>query len=315
MTEIEINPGKKRAEIFVEGEKLAALEPQQLWDLSNELREFAIDHADGFTSAAVSEVSVHGRSFKVMPLAHPEFWDLVNSGSWEPDTFSVFDRFITSDTVFLDVGAWIGSTALYGAQLAAETHAFEPDPIAFDELRNNTGANRDADWFRNLHIHRKAIAAESGSVELGSKNAGGDSMSSVLFANEEQTWEVDSVALPTLIEDHNLMHRPLFIKIDIEGGEYTLIPALKTFFEKNNATVFLALHPEFLLESIQASTGGRLAALTTRWRFYKKHVQLLKSLPFDCFEHSNGKAFNKRKHLLKALLLGQFPHSILAWRK
>lgn len=313
MTAIEIKQKENKAEIFIEGEKMASLNPQEIWELSTELRDFAIANASGFSAGAYSDIRVHGRCFKVLPLRHPRFWEMVDAGDWEPETYAVFNRFLNAQTIFLDIGAWIGSTALYGAQLAAETHAFEPDPVSFSELESNYKANSSADWFPKLKIHQKAISTQSGKVSLGSKNAGGDSMSSVLFQDENQAWQVDSIDLPSLVKNDKLNNKPIFIKMDIEGGEYELVPALKSFFETHQTSVFIALHPEFLLEAIQKGKGGIWNGFKVRYQFYKKHKKLLEALPFSHFEHVNGRPFHKQKYLLKALLLRNFPHTLVAY--
>lgn len=313
MTEIEIKKKDTEAEVFLEGEKLGTLSPQEMWDLSEELRDFAISNASDFSAEASSEISVNDYSFNVLPLPHPDFWSLVNRGEWEPETYLIFDRFLHPDSVFLDIGAWIGSTALYGAQIASETHAFEPDPISFAELDANFQSNSNASWFPKMHIHKKAIAAKSGKIQLGSKNEGGDSMSSVLFQDEEQSWKVDSIDLNSLIVERKLEGKPLFLKIDIEGGEYNLIPTLKEFFQTQNVSVFLAIHPEFLLESIRNQTKGIFKEIRVRWAFYKKQSKLINALPFSHLEHANGREFLSRKYLLKSLITGSFPHAIVAY--
>lgn len=313
MTEIEIKKNETDAEVFMHGEKLGTLSPQEIWDLSEELRDFAIANASDFSAKAHSEIEVNDRSFSVLPLPHHGFWNQVNNGEWEPETYAIFDRFLNSKSVFLDIGAWIGSTALYGAQIASETHAFEPDPVSFAELEANFQANKNEPWFSSMKIHRKAVAVKTGKLKIGSKNSGGDSMSSVLFQSEGQSWQVDSVDLNTLIDRRNLSGKPLFLKIDIEGGEYNLIPTLKEFFKTQNTALCLALHPEFLLESLRKQTKGFLKELRVRWAFYKMQSKVIYALPFAHLEHANGRIFKYKKYLLKALITGSFPHTLVAY--
>src|SRR5690554_5025707 len=313
MSEIEINKQDDKAEVIFEGEKLGDFDPQELWDLTEELRDFALSNPDGFLENAEQTIWVNATGFNVHPLNYPEFWDLVNKGNWEPETYAVFDKYIKSDTVFLDVGAWIGSTALYGAQIAAETHAFEPDPIAFKELKANWETNSDRDWFSKLHIYQKALATNTGTAFMGSKNEGGDSMSSLLFADEDQSWKVNTIDLQTFISEKKLQNKPMFLKMDIEGGEYELMPAISNVLKESDTTLLLSLHPEFLLEEIRRNTKGGFREIKTRFAFYKKHRKLLKSIPYRNIRHIDGRQINVQKQLLKALFLGQFPHNILAF--
>lgn len=313
MTEIEIIKRDDKAEVIFEGEKLGDFDPQELWDLSEELRDFALSNPDGFLENAEQVISVNKAEFNIHPLNYPEFWDLVNKGNWEPETYAVFDQYIKSDTVFLDVGAWIGSTALYGAQIAAETHAFEPDPIAFKELKANKATNSNRNWFSKLHIYQKALSIDTGTAYLGSKNEGGDSMSSLLFADEDQSWEVKTIDLQTFIAEKELQNKSMFLKMDIEGGEYELIPAISNVLKETDTTLLLSLHPEFLLEEIRRNTKGSFKEIKTRFSFYQKHRRLLKNIPYRNIRHIDGRPIHLRKQLLKALFLGQFPHNILAF--
>ncbi|NEN24328.1 FkbM family methyltransferase [Cryomorpha ignava] len=313
MTDIEINKKKDKAEVILEGEKLGDFNPQQIWDLAEELRDYTIANSESFSEIPIQNISVGNINFNVHPLNQPDFWNLVNKGDWEPETYAVFDRFIKADTVFLDIGAWIGSTSLYGAQLAKETHAFEPDPVAFSELKSNKEANAEYSWAKKLMIYPKAVSQFNGTAHLGSKNNGGDSMSSMLFADENKSWKVETIDLDSFLKAKNLEGQPLFIKMDIEGGEYELLPSLKVSLQKNKTFLFLSLHPEFLLQSIRAETNGKFRELKTRIAFFKKHNRLIKSLPYSKIQHADGRPINLQKQLIKALFLGKFPHTILGF--
>ncbi len=312
-SEIEIRKGVEKADISINDQNLGKLNPQEIWDLSNELRDFVITNSASFAKLATRSVSCGNFDFQVLAGSHPEFWDLANRGEWEPTTYQVFDRFITRATTFLDVGAWIGSTALYGAQLARETHAFEPDPVAFSELKNNVAANSKTAWRPGLYLHQMAISNFSGAIDLGSRNAKGDSMSSTLLSDEVDSWKVPAQTIKEFVEFNGLEGRELFIKIDIEGGEYELIPSLKSFFSDNNVKVLISLHPEFLLQSIKDSMKGPLKAPRIRAKFHKLHRRLIASLPFENIEHADGRPINTKKQLAKALLLGNFIHEIVAY--
>ena len=69
-------------------------------------------------------------TFLVRADQHQRFWTKVEDGSWEPETFGVFDRFVTRETTYLDVGSWEGPTLLYAGQRAKTAYGFEPDPVA-----------------------------------------------------------------------------------------------------------------------------------------------------------------------------------------
>jgi hypothetical protein len=46
-----------------------------------------------------------------------DWWDSVEIRAWEIETFFVYKTFLTPKSSFIDFGAWIGPTLLYGATL------------------------------------------------------------------------------------------------------------------------------------------------------------------------------------------------------
>ena len=87
------------------------------------------------------KISIGKLNFWVNQDGYESYWKLVNQGKWEPETFSVFDSNINKQTLFIDIGGWIGPTTLYGAQLAKKTLSLEPDPVAFKRLEENLNLN------------------------------------------------------------------------------------------------------------------------------------------------------------------------------
>jgi FkbM family methyltransferase len=189
-------------------------------------------------------VNKNGLSFRVIQSKHQSFWEDVINGKWETQTFKVFERFLSPDVTYLDIGAWIGPTLLYAAQLSKQSFAFEPDPLAYQEILANVNLNPS---ISHVKVYEKLIGITNGKTRLGSRDEGGDSMSSILFSDRETSWLVDSVTLPDFVKAENL-RSPLFIKIDIEGGEFALIPTLTNFFKNYQPLVlYLSLHPQFLI--------------------------------------------------------------------
>jgi FkbM family methyltransferase len=174
---------------------------------------------------------------------HREFWDAYASGRWEPETFALFDRYLDKNTVHVDVGAWIGPTVLYAATRARQVIGFEPDPVAFASLQASVSANPN---LASIEVHQVAIAAARGELRLGAHTTPGDSMSSALFAGNANSWTVPARRLDEF-ENRWPAGAPVFLKIDIEGGEYTLLPALADFVRRHRPTIYLSLHSHFFL--------------------------------------------------------------------
>ena len=173
------------------------------------------------------------------------FWNRVEGGEWEPLTFAVFDRFLDPEHSYIDVGAWIGPTVLYGAHLARHCYALEPDPVAFSRLKENVLLN--APLQRRITLSPQCLSTTCDPVRLGNKtsHAGGDSMSSLLFAGAAVTWEAAGVTLERFLVDHRIGDCS-FIKMDIEGGEFEVLPAIADYLTERRPTLYLSLHPGFV---------------------------------------------------------------------
>lgn len=172
--------------------------------------------------------------------AHAPFWDAMASGRWEATTFRTFDRFLKPEATFLDIGAWIGPTALYAATRCRRVIAFEADPTAAATFRANVAANPALAPL--ITLHERAVAPAEGTVRMGARNAQGDSMSSLLLGDADVTWTVETIT-PAVIAAMLDPGEPAFVKIDIEGGEYGLAEALAPLAQRPNTAVLLSFHP------------------------------------------------------------------------
>lgn len=189
------------------------------------------------------QITVEGNLLQVRRSENAAFWSSYDRGIWEPETFSVFKRFIDKQHSYIDIGAWIGPTLLLGCQLAKRTYGIEPDPVAYAELADNISYNRPLT--NNVELFNMCITPVSGKVSFGSRGAGGDSMSSLLFSGEKTSWVVDGINFQEWIEQNEL-NDCSFIKMDIEGGEYNVLPTMRTYLRKHRPTLYLSLHPHVL---------------------------------------------------------------------
>ena len=194
-------------------------------------------------------------TFQIDSDKHQRFWTKVEEGNWEPETFAIFDRFVKKDATYLDIGTWEGPTLLYAGQLAKAACGFEADPVAFAGLERNLAANPQ---MQSTRIFNLCIAEKTGEMQFGSRSGGGDTMSSLLFSEGQTVWTVPAIRLDEFVTREGLQG-PLFIKIDIEGGEYLVLPSLDPFFRKYRPTVYLSTHPAFF-GSVVSSFFGKLKA-------------------------------------------------------
>lgn len=187
----------------------------------------------------------------------PTFWDRVEAGLWEPGTLAVYRQRVGPGMLVIDLGTWVGPLALYAAALGAEVIAVEADPAALDQLRRNVAVNPDL--APRITILERAVAPEAGTVRLGARRKPGDSMSSALLADAETSWSVTAVT-PAELAAMTAKATRLLVKLDIEGGEYRLLPALAPLLARPGTSLLVSFHPAILRESREAAPRATMAA-------------------------------------------------------
>jgi FkbM family methyltransferase len=186
----------------------------------------------------------------------PTFWDRVDAGRWENGTLAVMRARLDRTSLFLDLGAWVGPTALYGAALGARVIAVEADPAALDQLKRNLAANPAL--AERIEVVPRAVHAQAGAVTLGARRKPGDSMSSTILADASVHWRVPTVtpaALRAMIRDGER----LFVKLDIEGGEYALLPQLAPLLDAPACVTLVSFHPK-ILAALKPGIAEQVAA-------------------------------------------------------
>jgi FkbM family methyltransferase len=202
------------------------------------------------------DIALNGHTFKGDPR-QAAFWTFYSKNGWEPETLAMLRRVLTPSSVYWDIGAWIGPTVLGAAPYCAAVYAFEPDPLAYASLAETVTKNA----FPHVRTFNMAVTAVDGVARMRSFGTGlGDSMSSLLpTASSEASCTVTTVSLDTLLTRLSCPP-PDVLKIDIEGGEFELVPAIRTFLEQHRPTIYLSVHAPFLPADQRATALSRLAA-------------------------------------------------------
>ncbi|MGE0128186.1 MAG: FkbM family methyltransferase [Blastocatellales bacterium] len=260
-------------------------------------------------------VRKNGLEFNVAVNHRIDFWRRLENNVWEPGTFKVFDHFLDRDTTYIDIGAWIGPTLLYAAQRSKASYAFEPDPVAFEELSRNLRSNDEATWRRRIQIYHQAVDHQAGTLRLGNPSGGGNSMTSVLFSGESSSWEVEKISLADFFAEHDLRAGKVFVKMDIEGGEYQLLPHLRELFSQPDLVLYLSVHP-WLLGLLALNLPDKADHLPSKIRrrllIVARHLRLLRALPFRHLYHENGRPISLTKETLRAIVSGNFTTTLVA---
>ena len=206
-------------------------------------------------------ISKHGKHFTVdsTKIRSYKFWKGYVHGGWEDGTFKIFDKFLDKNHSYIDIGSYIGPTVLYGSQLAKHCFAIEPDPIAFQELKNNIELN---DHLKShITLSKYCITDSVGVSKLfttGKLEDGGGSGSTLFpdlddgLVNEGQMnfWEVQTITIQQFIQSLSITDCN-FIKIDIEGAEFNLIPSMSDYLKNQKPTLLIEIHLTFVKDPMK----------------------------------------------------------------
>lgn len=206
-------------------------------------------------------VTMAGRHYRCDP-DHICFWERVSNGSWEPQTFTILDRLLHPEAVYCDIGTWIGPTVLHAAKQCKRVFCLEPDRIAYMYLLQNLKLNH----LENVVPFNMALAVENELRRMASpRGKRGDSMTSLLLPDGVDSAEVPCLQWRTWFE---LIGQPEInaIKMDIEGGEFTLLPTMKNYLAATRPGFYLSLHPHLLPKSERYSAMAELLEVLKVYR-------------------------------------------------
>ena len=198
---------------------------------------------------------------------HESWWNNVSDNTWEPYTFDIIDKYVTKNSVCIDLGAWIGPVSLYLGQKSKCVYSIEPDVEAIYDLQLNVAANPNC----NIYIKNCAISDIDGFLKLGNDQSLGNS--TTRRGQTFNTFNIKCFTLSSFCNINNITHVD-FIKIDVEGSEEIILKDIE-FFKKYKPTVYIQLH-NFWFENKQQ--GNQVA---------KNIAALYKNVYDESFKHIN----------------------------
>jgi FkbM family methyltransferase len=204
-------------------------------------------------------VSLGGHRIRVSPRAgRAAFWRKAEAGGWEDATLRFVEATTDADTIFIDIGAWIGPVSLLAAARAKRVIAIEPDPVAALELEEIVALNEAP-----VEIWRAGIDAAKGSLRLYAKTGFGDTMTSSLGDPSGEAIGVSAVTFEDISAAIGSGPEKVVVKMDVEGHEFKVGDQLVAFARKHGAPLNLSLHPAILYRAARRGTGPLRARLKT----------------------------------------------------
>lgn len=196
--------------------------------------------------AATFAITPRGRRLQVVdtPVARAAAAEFCSG--FEEGTLQFFDTVLPECRRMIDFGAFIGFTSLYAATAVPEVASFEPSPANHALLIANIAANPAL--APRIRVHRHAVGAVDATLPLYAKGHA-DSGSSLFQTVQRATLvrgRADSIvrvrAAADTLEDAGLDGETL-LKIDIEGAEYEVLPAIAPLLARVRPFLHISFHP------------------------------------------------------------------------
>ncbi len=192
------------------------------------------------------KVNINDSSFYVDPKKLDFYWKDISNGKWEPESFVIIDTFLRPENIMIDMGCWIGPLTLYAASKGISVHSIDPDHVAIKDLKENIALNSH---LNNISVYELGISDNDGIEALYARTNFGYSSSSLLNRTRDRL----SVSIPTTtfnkFIENNGINKIDFIKIDIEGGEWKVLPSIsETLRNLKFPTLYISFHFDYLLQ-------------------------------------------------------------------
>lgn len=154
---------------------------------------------------------------------------------------------IKNSKTILDIGANIGTTALYYASINAEAKilAFEPHPITFKRASENIQLNK----FKNIQLINLGLGEHKEIVKLYEVNEHNPGMNRIIAENKNLPYkEIEIDSLDNILSERQISKID-FIKIDVEGFEYAVLAGGKKSIMQSKPIMFIELDDNNMREN------------------------------------------------------------------
>ena len=168
-------------------------------------------------------------------------------GTYEELESKIMEEKIEMGNIVVDVGANIGLHTLNMARIVGNTgqvFAFEPDPSNFEILKKNVKINN----YRNIILEQKAVGDKHGRTTLYQSDHPGKHR---IFPQTEQAKSQVQVELTNLDNyfDSDMTDKINFIKIDVEGLEFSVLKGMKNILKNSKKIkILFEFMPENTME-------------------------------------------------------------------
>lgn len=147
---------------------------------------------------------------------------------WDDFLRPVYDQYLNKESIFIDVGAFIGSHTVYCALKVKAVYCFEPQPNIFYQLCANIMLNKLVNVFPfNMALWHQKTKFEVQQYDNDFVFNGKSTTQAALYVKEKQ----DGYVLGECLDNFNFP-KVSFIKIDAQGSDYNVILGAKETIQR-----------------------------------------------------------------------------------
>jgi len=172
------------------------------------------------------------------------FWKNIYS-NWENETFEIFDKFLSKDKIFIDIGGWIGTTAMYGSRKSKHVYSIEADNKSINDMMINMKTNCNDNY---TLINKAIFNIDNIKIKFGKniylQNSKMNDSTSQIYDDNIVTNEyylIETITIYNILKNIELTEISL-IKVDIEGGEENILNDLFDIHIKYNIPLYISFH-------------------------------------------------------------------------
>jgi FkbM family methyltransferase len=174
------------------------------------------------------------------------FWRDVYA-AWENETFVILDRFLDKSKIFIDIGGWIGTTAMYGSRKSKHVYSVEADIKAHSDMALNLESNCEKNYtlINKALYHTGEIEVKFGKNKFIPNSTLGDSTSQVIDCNDNSTdfYLIKTITLNQIIKNYDIDPTQIsLIKVDVEGAEEFILSDLYALHKNYNIPIYVSFH-------------------------------------------------------------------------
>lgn len=197
-----------------------------------------------------AKVSKNDQVFLIEKEENPNlpFW-VDTYSEWEHDTFAIFDHLLDKEKILIDIGGWIGTTAMYGSRKSKFVYCVEADNESFRDLSKNMATNCEKNYmlFNNAIYNVDGVDITFGKNLFLGQSKMNDSTSQIHDVGDDQddqddnSYRIKTISLQRILTFTDPSKISL-IKVDIEGGEENILDDLFAIRMEYRTPLYISFH-------------------------------------------------------------------------